>query len=95
MLRMLVISGFIFLGGISITYERAEANEAQEMLNRVTVQQKTRMNGGNQRNENVRRRSSRGEDCNVNVGQTYVDKRRNGREVNVYTYAGNINVRCD
>lgn len=95
MLRILVTSGFIILGGVSVAHNNAEANEAQEMLNRVTAQQKIRINGGNKRNENVRRRSSRGQDCNVNVGKTYVDRRRNGREVNVYTYAGNINVRCD
>lgn len=73
-----------------------QANDAMDMMEKLEVRQKVRThteyNGGD---EHVRRRSARGQDCNVNLGSTYVEERRGGREVNVYTYADDVSVECE
>jgi len=73
-----------------------QASPAKDMMDRAEARQKVRTNTGySGGKERVRRRKSRGQDCNVDVGNTYVESRRGGREVNVYTYTGDIDVRCN
>jgi len=72
------------------------ANSAKDMMDKYTARQKVRQHTGyNGRDYWINRRFNRDEDCKLNVGHTYVDERRGSREVNVYTYTGDINVRCN
>jgi hypothetical protein len=74
------------------------ANEAKKAMDKVEARQKVRMHTDKikMNDRYVHRRRWRGEDCNVNIARTYVEERKQGRELNVYSYVdGDVNVRCN
>jgi hypothetical protein len=89
--KFIILLFFLFsIGGTN-------ANMAKDSMDKLEARQKVRINngGGYDRDRYIRKRSWRGEECDVNVGRTYVEERRHGREINVYSYAGDVSVRCD
>lgn len=95
--RLIFIASLCLLTPVSFaqTEDRSILDDARSGLNQQTAKQKVRQHTGYRgEDQNVVRRTSRGENCNVGLGGTYVEERRGGREVNVYSYAGDVNVKC-
>jgi hypothetical protein len=88
--KLIILLSLLFISSL-------HANMAKDSMDKLEARQKVRINngGGYDRDRYIRKRSWRGEECDVNVGRTYVEERRHGREINVYSYAGDVSVRCD
>ena len=73
----------------------AGKNRATDSMDRIETRQKIRMHAGSQREgARVRRSQWKDDDCNVEVGKAHLENKRGGREINVYSYVGDIDVRC-